>query len=85
METPCIHRKETQNDDVVLNSNMSPLGKKRDVATMLNVSLRSVDNYIADGLPHIKTSPRCCRFDLAEVRAWFKTKYGQQSRKAFSL
>ena len=63
---------------------VAPLGKKRDVAKMLNVSPRTVDNYIAEGCPHIKPSPRCCRFDLADVKAWFKTQYGQQSRKGFA-
>lgn len=62
----------------------APLGDKQDVADMLKVSLRTVDNYIANGCPVIKPTPRCCRFDLPEVMAWIKTKYGQQSRKSFS-
>jgi len=61
-----------------------PFGKKSDVAKMLNVSPRTIDNYLALGLPVIKLSPRCCRFDLPEVRNWFKNQYGQQSRKSYS-
>lgn len=53
-------------------------GSKRDVAAMLQMSIRSVDNYIAAGCPVIMLSKRRCRFDLPEVREWFKRKYGQQ-------
>ena len=55
-------------------------GSKRDVASMLQMSVRSVDNFIANGCPVIKLSSRRCRFDLGEVRAWFKMQYGQQRR-----
>ena len=57
-----------------------PFGSKRDVAAMLQMSVRSVDNYVARGCPHIALSKRRLRFDLAEVRAWFKQQYGQQRR-----
>ena len=60
-------------------------GTKRDVAAMLKMSVRSVDNFISEGCPVIKVSPRCCRFDLVDVREWFKTQYGQQRRKRFSM
>jgi hypothetical protein len=63
---------------------IASLGKKCDVATMLKVSLRTVDNFIAQGCPFIKPTPRCCRFDLLEVKEWFKSKYGQQRRKNYS-
>jgi hypothetical protein len=57
-------------------------GSKRDVAAMLQMSIRSVDNYVARGCPHIALSKRRLRFDLTEVRAWFKQQYGQQRRAA---
>jgi hypothetical protein len=72
------------NDTVTTINGVVPLGKKRDAAKVLNVCVRSMDNYIAEGCPVIKPSPRCCRFDLAEVKVWFKEKYGQQSRKSYS-
>ena len=79
-----LNPKEQINDEVTSTRNASPLGDKRDVAAMLKVSLRSVDNYIASGCPVIKPSPRLCRFDMADVMAWFKSQYSQQSRKGFS-
>jgi phage terminase Nu1 subunit (DNA packaging protein) len=69
-----------QPDEQSTVETVSPFGNKRDVAAMLKMSVRSVDNYIAAGCPVIKLSPRRCRFDLAEVRAWFKRQYGQQRR-----
>jgi hypothetical protein len=65
------------------NENTLPFGTKRDVAAMLKMSVRSVDNYLLLGCPVIKLSKRRCRFDLTEVKEWFKTQYGQQSRKSF--
>jgi phage terminase Nu1 subunit (DNA packaging protein) len=62
---------------------MESFGKKLDVAKMLNKSVRSVDNYLSQGCPHYKDSPRSVRFDMAEVKEWFKAKYGQQKRKDF--
>lgn len=75
---------ETQNEVLTSTVSTFSLGTKRDVAAMLKMSVRSVDNYIMAGCPVIKLSPRRCRFDLLEVKAWFKTQYGQQSRKSFS-
>lgn len=62
------------------DTNLQRFGSKRDVAAMLQMSVRSVDNYLAAGCPVIMLSKRRCRFDLAEVREWFKTQYGQRRR-----
>ena len=51
-------------------------GSKRDLAAMIGLSVRSVDNYLSAGLPHIALSKRRIKFDLAECRLWFKEKYG---------
>ena len=59
---------------------ISRFGSKRDVAEMLQLSVRSVDNYVAAGCPCIALSKRRLRFDLPEVREWFKQQYGQQRR-----
>jgi len=37
-------------------------------------------NHQDGSCPHIALSKRRLRFDLAEVRAWFKQQYGQQRR-----
>src|SRR5262245_23084392 len=49
---------------------------KRAVSAMLGLSVRTVDNLIAKGMPHLKLGERRCRFDLQEVRAWLKQQYG---------
>ena len=68
-------------DGQLTTERIEQFGKKRDVATLLKVLVRSVDNYLALEMPVIKLSPRCCPFDIPEVRDWFKSRYGQQSRK----
>jgi len=83
MENINFQPEQSEKIDGLDCASSAPLGKKRDVAKMLNVSCRTVDNYIAEGCPFIKPSARCCRFDLADVKVWFKTQYGQQSRKSW--
>ncbi len=74
---------ENNNEIPLLNHCENNLVKKPRIANMLDVSLRQVDNYMANGLPHQKPSSRCVRFDEKEVMQWFKNKYGQQRRKSF--
>ncbi len=45
---------------------------------MIGCCVRSVDNELQRGLPHMKMGPRKVRFDLEEVAAWLKRTYGQQ-------
>lgn len=45
-------------------------GTKQDVAAMFGVCLRTVDNLLAKGMPHLKLGSRRCRFDLADVEQW---------------
>ena len=53
-------------------------GTKRDVAVMAGLCVRSVENMMAEGLPHLKFGKRRCRFDLDEVKAWLKERYSTQ-------
>jgi predicted DNA-binding transcriptional regulator AlpA len=50
-------------------------GGKRDVAKMVGVCNRTVDNWLQCGMPHIKLSRRLVRFDLREVESWLKKQY----------
>jgi len=70
----------TANKTVLGNQTIPPFGDKRAVAAMLGLSVRTVDNFLANGMPHIKFGARRCRFDMEEVRAWIKEKYGQRRR-----
>ena len=51
-------------------------GTKTDVAEMLGVCRRTVDNFLARGCPFISLSKRCVRFDLAAVREWALREFG---------
>jgi hypothetical protein len=48
-------KSETVTDTKLTANNNSPqFGTKRDVAAMLKLSVRTVDNFIARGMPHLK-------------------------------
>jgi predicted DNA-binding transcriptional regulator AlpA len=55
-------------------------GSKKDVARMIQMSVRSVDNFLRDGCPHLKLSARRVRFDLDEVREWLAENFRTQRR-----
>ena len=56
-------------------------GSKRDVAAMLQMSVRTVDNFVAAGCPHLRVSSRRLRFDMGEVRQWLADNF-RTSRRA---
>jgi predicted DNA-binding transcriptional regulator AlpA len=55
-------------------------GGKKDVASMVQMSVRSVDNFVAQGCPHLKLGKRRVRFDMAEVRQWLSDNFRTQRR-----
>ena len=57
-------------------------GSKRDVASMVQMSVRTVDNLVAQGCPHLKLGQRRLRFDMAEVRQWLADNFRTQRRGA---
>jgi predicted DNA-binding transcriptional regulator AlpA len=61
---------------------MPRYGSKRDVAAMLQMSVRSVDNFLRAGCPHLKLGKRRVRFDLGEVRLWLADNFRTQRRNA---
>ena len=55
-------------------------GGKKDVAQMVQLSVRSIDNFLAQGCPHLKLGKRRVRFDMIEVRQWLTDKFHVQRR-----
>lgn len=55
-------------------------GDKNDVAAMLGLCRRSVDNLLERGLPHLKFGRRRIRFDMEEVKQWAKREFGTARR-----
>lgn len=41
-----------------------------DAAKLLNVEPSTVYAFVARGMPHVRLSPRCIRFEELDVRAW---------------
>ena len=68
----------TEAAPAVVRDTTPSFANKRDVAEMLGFSVRTVDNLMARGLPHYTVGKRRCRFDIAEVRDWFKQTYSAQ-------
>ena len=58
------------------NNATQPLADKRAIARFANLSPRTIDNLMAEGLPHLKIGRRRVRFDLTEVSIWLRQKYG---------
>jgi phage terminase Nu1 subunit (DNA packaging protein) len=63
-----------------LAAQVSRYGSKRDVAAMVQMSVRTVDNFVAAGCPHLRVSSRRLRFDMAEVRQWLADNFREQHR-----
>ena len=53
---------------------------KRGYARRWRGSPRWVDGLLAQGLPHIKTSPRRVRIVVADAGAWMREQFGCQRR-----
>jgi len=53
---------------------------KRDLAALVQMSVRWVDSICAAGCPHLKLGRRRVRFDLPEVQAWLTENYRTQRR-----
>ena len=53
---------------------------KRDIAALLKMSVRTVDNLLAAGCPHLKLGETRVRFDIDEVRSWLADTYRIQRR-----
>lgn len=70
-------------DAATVNSELATpprYGSKRDVAAMVQMSVRSVDNFVAKGCPHLRVSSRRLRFDMGEVRQWLAENFRTQRR-----
>ena len=63
---------------VTINNSLPRYGSKADVAAMLQMSRRTVDNFLARGCPHLKLGSRRCRFDMEEVREWLSQNFRTQ-------
>ena len=62
-------------------TNQEPLLlKKRDVARLLSISPRTLDDWVAKGIvPYLAITPRLHLFDLAQVRAALAERFSVRS------
>jgi predicted DNA-binding transcriptional regulator AlpA len=57
------------------NQTQADITDKRGIAGDYGFSVRTVDNLIARGMPHLKIGKRRCRFSRAEIRAWMSEQF----------
>lgn len=55
---------------------------KRGYGARWQSSVRTVDNWIARGLPHLKIGARRVRIDIEEADAWMRSQFSVQRRAA---
>ena len=51
---------------------------KRGYAARWKFSLRHIDNFLAQGLPHLKIGKRRVRILIDEADVWMKSRFGTQ-------
>jgi hypothetical protein len=54
---------------------------KRGYASRWRLSIRTIDNLIAKGLPHIKIGLRRVRIVICDADAWMQQEFRMQRRK----
>jgi phage terminase Nu1 subunit (DNA packaging protein) len=73
-----INAETTPAQNVATDNNHARFGTKRAVADLMDMSIRSVNNFMSQGMPYVSFGARTIRFDLEEVRAWLKERYGKR-------
>lgn len=59
----------------------SDITDKRGYAARWHFSVRTIDNMIAKGLPHLAVGSRRVRILIPEADAWMRQEFGQQRRR----
>lgn len=64
-----------------MESNIAPaLLRKRELAKLLNVCPRTIENLMRAGLPHLKPSSRLVLFNGDDALGWFKERFATKGR-----
>ena len=49
---------------------------KREIARRFDVCARTIDHWIARGMPHFKPSVRMVRFSISDSDEWYRRQFG---------
>jgi len=63
-----------------LQTGAAVIGRKKDFAQHIRVSPRSVDQMLANGMPHMRISNRMVRINFAEATQWLEEHFRVQRR-----
>lgn len=49
---------------------------KSELAKLYSLSTRTIDNFLAQGLPHLAIGARRVRIEASQAHAWMRAKFG---------
>jgi hypothetical protein len=75
--SPCTPDAATGNIKLAAND----ICDKKAYAARWQHSVRAVDNWLSEGLPHLRIGPRRVRICIPEADAWMREKYGTQRHR----
>jgi len=61
-----------------LAANDNGIVDKKEYASRWSFSLRTIDNLLRDGLPHLKVGKRRVRIFVADADLWMRERFSQQ-------
>lgn len=70
--------KETERESAEFDPVQTPphFLSKRDLAKLYSLSTRTIDNFLADGLPHLAIGARRVRIEASQAHAWMRERFG---------
>jgi hypothetical protein len=65
----------TRNPGLVGEGPSGPWVGKREIARRFDVCARTIDHWIARGMPHFKPSVRMVRFSISDCDEWYRRQF----------
>src|SRR5690242_4418132 len=73
-----IKTPESASGALNLAANNEPVTDKRGYAKRVKLSPRTIENFLATGMPHWKIGKRRVRIVVSEADAWMRERFGAQ-------
>ena len=77
-----MNQKEVHTPEADTGKNLPVVLDKRGYADRWHFSVRTIDNFLAQGLPHFKIGKRRVRISVPEADAWMREKFAIQRRSS---
>ena len=73
---------ESVTGDIKLTERVAEILDKKSYAERWSFSVRTIDNFLRAGMPHLRVGERRVRIIVAEADAWMRQRFGTQRRGA---